>query len=104
MFLNFLKNLFGSSAVDKTVLKQDIAAGAFVVDVRTPAEFNSGHAANSINIPLQEIAKHLAKFKGKNKIILVCRSGARAGQAKDFLTQQGFTNIVNAGGWQNVNV
>ena len=36
-----------------------ISAGAFLVDVRTPEEFESGHVNASINIPLDEVADRL---------------------------------------------
>ena len=35
------------------------------------------------------------------KVIAVCRSGARSGQATSFLKQQGI-DVINGGPWQNV--
>ncbi|WP_235890237.1 rhodanese-like domain-containing protein [Flavobacterium gawalongense] len=80
-----------------------IKEGAFLVDVRTPAEFAEGHVKGSTNIPLDQVANQLAKFKGKEQIIVFCRSGNRSGQAKLILEQNGFTNITNGGTWQDVN-
>lgn len=80
---------------------EKIAEGAIVIDVRTPAEFNSGHFASSKNLPLQNIGDKWKKLKGK-EVILVCRSGARAGQAKSILSSHGIT-AFNAGPWQNLN-
>ena len=34
-----------------------------IVDVRSRAEFMGGHVVGSVNIPLQEIEKHLEKIK-----------------------------------------
>jgi rhodanese-related sulfurtransferase len=45
----------------------------------------------------------LAKFKGKENIIVFCRSGNRSGQAKTILEQNGFKNVVNGGTWEEVN-
>lgn len=83
-------------------LKSLINEGAFLVDVRTPGEFADGHVKGSVNIPLDNITKEIAKFKDKKNIIVFCRSGNRSGMAKSLLEQQGFTNVVNGGTWQHV--
>ncbi len=99
--MNLLQRLFSSTpAVD---LKTVIDEGAFLVDVRTAGEFGSGHVKGSVNIPLDSISNQLVKFKNKKNIIVFCRSGARSGQAKSILQQNGFTNVINGGTWNNVN-
>lgn len=80
-----------------------IKEGAFLVDVRTQGEFAEGHVNGSVNIPLDQIDSQLEKFKEKEQIIVFCRSGARSGQAKLILEQNGFTNVTNGGTWQDVN-
>ena len=99
--MNLFKQLFGGAA--KADLKLIIDEGAFLVDVRTPGEFNSGHVKGSVNIPLDSITHQLAKFKNKKNIIVFCRSGNRSAQAKLILEQNGFTNVVNGDTWQDVN-
>jgi phage shock protein E len=79
-----------------------IQAGAFLVDVRTPEEFESGHVRASVNIPLDQIAERLDEFEGKNHIIVFCRSGARSGMAKAILAQHGLTQVTNGGTWEDV--
>jgi rhodanese-related sulfurtransferase len=79
-----------------------IKDGAFLVDVRTPAEFAEGHVNGSTNIPLDQVATELEQFKGKEQIIVFCRSGNRSGQAKMILEQNGFKNVINGGTWQDV--
>lgn len=79
-----------------------IQAGAFLVDVRTPEEFESGHVRASVNIPLDEIAERTEEFQGKNHVIVFCRSGNRSGMAKAILAQAGITNVTNGGTWQDV--
>jgi rhodanese-related sulfurtransferase len=99
--MNFFQQLFGGGAtVD---LKGVIAEGAFLVDVRTAGEFAEGHVKGSVNIPLDRVQSQLAKFKNKKNIIVFCRSGGRSSQAKSILEQNGFTNVVNGGTWNNVN-
>ncbi len=97
----FLKNIFRSSQSQEN-LAQAIAEGAFLVDVRTPSEFKSGSAKGAVNIPLDSLQANLQRFKGKNKIVVFCRSGNRSAQAKAFLERNGFQNVINGGSWQNV--
>ncbi|MFV8325904.1 rhodanese-like domain-containing protein [Flavobacterium sp. ZS1P14] len=80
-----------------------IKEGAFLVDVRTPAEFAEGHVKGSTNIPLDQVPNQLVKFKGKEHVIVFCRSGNRSGQAKLILEQNGFKNVTNGGTWMDVN-
>lgn len=76
--------------------------GAIVLDVRTKEEFNEGHVKNSKHIVLNEIPSKVKEIKALDKkIIAVCRSGARSGQATSYLKQQGI-DIINGGPWQNV--
>ena len=94
-FFSSLKNkLFGPS-VDYRQLMQN---GALIVDVRSPKEFNAGHAKKSKNIPLNELNSKTASLKGK-EIILVCKSGGRAGMAKSILKKEGII-AHNLGPWQ----
>ena len=77
-----------------------------VLDVRTPAEFETAHIAGSYNVPLDllrenrnEIVAHLDE-----QIVLVCRSGQRSAQAEQTLRAAGLPNVhMLAGGisaWQ----
>jgi phage shock protein E len=93
--------LFGGSATAD--LQSIIKEGAFLVDVRTPGEFVTGHVKGSVNIPLDTIPAQLAQFKNKSNIVVFCRSGGRSSQAKLFLEQNGFTNVINGGTWDYVN-
>lgn len=99
--MGFFSTLFGKT--DNKQLNEAIKEGAFLVDVRTPAEFSSGSVKNAVNIPLDKLLIEKAKFKGKNSIVVFCRSGIRSKQAKNILEQNGFQNIINGGTWKNVN-
>ena len=99
--MSLFQNLFGGG---KTVdLKVIIEQGAFLVDVREPGEFAEGTAKGAVNIPLGSVATELTKFKGKENIVVFCRSGNRSGQAKTILEQNGFKNVINGGTWEEVN-
>ena len=74
-----------------------------IVDVRTIAEYRGGNAEGSINIPLQEIEIRIDELKSlKQPFILCCASGARSGQAVNYLMHQGI-ECYNGGSWLNVN-
>ena len=76
--------------------------GGILIDVRTPQEFASGNYKNSINIPLNTIEQNLEKIKLYNKkIILVCASGMRSGQANEILNRNGIDS-VNGGSWSKL--
>lgn len=96
-----IKGIFMSS--DKAQIKEAISQGAFLVDVRSPAEFSSGSIKGSVNIPLDKIIPQLPKFKGKKAIVVFCRSGSRSAQAKSILEGSGFQNVINGGSWTAVN-
>jgi rhodanese-related sulfurtransferase len=94
------KNMFSQ---DNNSLKEAIKGGAFLVDVRTPSEFAGGSVKGAVNIPLNTLSNQLAKFKNKKSIVVFCLSGGRSSQAKSILEQNGFQNVINGGGWRNVN-
>lgn len=97
--IEFLKNLLG--AVNSEV-KEALKNGAFLVDVRTKPEFEGGSADGAVNIPLDSVADNIAKFKRKNLIVVFCHSGARSGQAKRILEQNGIENVLNGGGISSI--
>ena len=96
-----IKNLF--TPKDNTLLSKIVKdPKTFLVDVRTPSEFSSGNVKGSVNIPLDKLPSQLVKFKGKENIVVFCRSGNRSAQAKHILEQSGFASVINGGTWQNV--
>lgn len=97
----FIKKLIGIDS--ESDIKEKIKEGAYLVDVRTPTEFDGGNVKGSVNIPLDRIEVSLNKFKDKKNIIVFCRSGNRSSQAKSILERNGFTNVINGGTWQSVN-
>lgn len=96
----FLKNLLGQS--DNQTIANAIREGAFLVDVRTPAEFASGSVPGAVNIPLNDVGARVAEFKNKKGIVVFCRSGNRSSQAKSILERNGITGVINGGTWDHV--
>ena len=92
--------LFGGNS--SAPIEEYLNEGAVVIDVRTVPEFSEGHVNGSKNIVLNTIPAKIKEIKKMNKkVITVCRSGARSGQAASFLKQNGI-DAINGGPWQNV--
>jgi rhodanese-related sulfurtransferase len=72
-----------------------------VLDVRTPAEYETAHIPGSYNVPLDTLREHrdeIATHLDEN-VVLVCRSGQRATQAEKTLAAAGLPTVrVLAGG------
>jgi rhodanese-related sulfurtransferase len=72
--------------------------GTFVLDVRTPEEWNDFHAPNTTLIPLDELAARVNELPKDQPILVVCRSGNRSKTGRDILVQAGFNATSMEGG------
>ena len=68
-----------------------------VIDVRTEAEWNTGHLEGALHIEWQDILKVSSDIKKDEEIFLYCRSGNRSGKATKILLEAGYVNAKNAG-------
>ncbi len=94
-FFDFLK----PADINAGVEKFKSTGGAVLLDVRTPAEYKSGHIPGSRNFPLDSIETLPQVIADKNIPIFVhCFSGARSGQAASAMRRMGYTNVTNIGG------
>ncbi|WP_407319687.1 rhodanese-like domain-containing protein [Isoptericola halotolerans] len=91
-----------NTSVEPGELKRRLADDELtLIDVRTPAEFESVHIRGSYNVPLPLLSEHTHDLAGRlgGRVVLVCQSGVRAGQAQDRLTAVGLAGAeVLAGG------
>ena len=82
--------------------------GTIVLDVRTPAEYASGHLAQAQNIDIEasSFTSQIAALDKNATYAVYCRSGNRSGTALEQMTAAGFTHVYDlAGGigaWQNM--
>ncbi|MEM1417169.1 MAG: rhodanese-like domain-containing protein [Myxococcota bacterium] len=67
-----------------------VAAGATLVDVRTAGEFEGGHAAGALNVPLGELQARLAEIPKDRPVITYCMAGGRSGRAAALLAAEGY--------------
>lgn len=68
-----------------------------LIDVRTPAEYASGHIPTAINIPVDRIGNPPPTGEKDVLIIVYCRSGNRSAAARKLLLDLGYTNVVDFG-------
>lgn len=98
MFNLFKKNYF---VIPMSKAKENIEnnPAIFIIDVRTPEEYKSGHIPKAINIPLNNVDKIKNTVKDMDAIIYVyCLSGSRSSQACNYFSKVGYTNVTNIGG------
>ncbi len=77
---------------------EKIKAGAVVVDVRTPEEFADGAYPGALNIPVQELGARAGEIPKGKPVVVYCASGARSAFAARMLKANGWADVVNAGG------
>lgn len=78
-----------------------------VIDVRTPAEFASGHIANAMNLDVEGgmFEQQIASLDKAKTYAVYCHSGRRSANAAKIMAKAGFTSIFNLDGgvtaWAN---
>jgi rhodanese-related sulfurtransferase len=90
----------GSLTACSTAEAIDMSAVAAVIDVRTPDEVAAGYLEGSLHIDIQgaDFAAQMDELDKSANYVVYCRSGNRAGQAIEWMTQNGFTGtLTNAG-------
>ncbi|MGB2580827.1 MAG: rhodanese-like domain-containing protein [Minisyncoccia bacterium] len=71
-----------------------------VIDVRTPAEFESGHIGGALNINIgsMSFADKLNELDKNEKYIINCQMGGRSARATALMLELGFKNVANLEG------
>lgn len=99
--LPILKRVLTAASTKRKILGL-IKEGAVIIDVRSPSEFSSGHAAGSRNIPLADLEHSAMDVDPSRWIIVCCASGMRSEKARRWLISHGFPNVLNGGSWRNL--
>ncbi len=68
-----------------------VAAGALLIDVRSPEEFADGHIDGARNIPLNVLDAAIPSLPKDKTIVVYCHSGARSSVAATHLADAGYT-------------
>ncbi len=95
--------MFGNSIkeIDASELAQwvkDPSQSLRVIDVRQMQEIASGTVPKAEPLPLHTLPARVHELPRDQKLVVVCRSGARSAQACLFLQQNGFSNVYNLRG------
>jgi rhodanese-related sulfurtransferase len=83
-------------------VRERLAAGATVIDVRSPREFEGGAYPGARNIPLTSLADRLREIPRDRPVVLYCASGLRSASAARLLARSGFADVLNAGGLRHM--
>ena len=78
-------------------LAEQLEAGARLIDVREPDEFEQARVPQAQLIPLATVPQHVDEFRGDGTTYVICRSGGRSMQACEFVAAQG-ADVVNVAG------
>lgn len=86
---NFLK---GIPTISTSELSERLSKDIKLLDVRSPAEYRSGHIAKAVNVPLNKIDTYNGKEK---QVYVICQSGMRSKKAAKVLSKKGYevTNV-----------
>jgi NADPH-dependent 2,4-dienoyl-CoA reductase/sulfur reductase-like enzyme/peroxiredoxin family protein/rhodanese-related sulfurtransferase/TusA-related sulfurtransferase len=74
------------------------AAGALVLDVRTPQEHELGNIEESLNIPHTELRGRIKEIPSDRDILIHCAVGIRGYLAERVLRSHGFARVSNLSG------
>jgi rhodanese-related sulfurtransferase len=75
-----------------------VEGGAQLVDVRAPHEWEAGHIAGAVHLPLDELAGRAGELDRERPVIVYCRGGSRCEMAAEALTGAGFEVTPMDGG------
>ena len=70
----------------------------FVLDVRAPNEYTSGHVPGAVNLPLGQLQRRIEEIEAKHSIAVICGSGYRSSIAASILERHGFSGSINVRG------
>lgn len=85
------------SAEARTFL-QNQREGIFLMDVRTPGEFEGGHLEGAINISVDTIPARLAEIPQDKTLVVYCEHGSRSKLAAAYLANHGYSTVFHIEG------
>ena len=75
-----------------------VDAGALMLDVREPDEWQAGHVAHAWLLPMGQVTRHRGDLPQDRRIVVACRSGGRSAAVAEALRAWGFDAVNLAGG------
>ncbi|WP_327007339.1 rhodanese-like domain-containing protein [Dactylosporangium sp. NBC_01737] len=89
--------MFRGSAVP-TVTVDEVAADAYLLDVREDDEWVAGHAPDANHMPMMQIPARIEEIPADRDVVVICRVGGRSAQVVAYLQQHGLTRTINLDG------
>ncbi len=85
-------------------MQKAVANGAELIDVRTPEEFDAGHLRGAENIDLSapDFDQRIGALDKAASYVIYCASGNRAGTAIQVMSDHGFGDLINGGGFEDL--
>lgn len=78
-----------------------VEGGAFLLDARTPHEFELGHIPGAVNISNTELRGRLSEVPRDREVVIYCGVGIRGYLSERILRENGYSDISNlTGGWK----
>ncbi len=87
-----------AATVEELKTRLDRKDSFLLLDVREQREFEICRIPGSVLIPLGELPSRLAELKGRDDVIVHCKSGVRSGKAVALLRGSGFAGARNLTG------
>ena len=84
--------------LDVTRTAELIEAGALLIDVRQPHEWEGGRLAGARHIEVNELTAAAGSIDRERPVLFYCRSGKRSAMAAEAFRQAGFDAYDLAGG------
>ena len=76
---------------------------AFLLDVRTPQEYQQARLAGAVLIPVYEIERRIGEIPRNRPIVVYCAVGTRSNLVAGYLAEKGYREVYNMGdgivGW-----
>ena len=76
-------------------------AGALILDVREPQEWDQVHIPDATLVPLGQLPDRLSEIPKDQEVVVVCRSGNRSATGRDILLKAGYTTVTSMAGGMN---
>ncbi len=90
----------GRGEIDPRQVDAILREGGVLLDVREPAEWQAGHVAGALHVPLGQLEGRLAALPRDRRVVVICRSGNRSATATSLLVCSGFDAVNLRGGMQ----
>ncbi len=102
--LLILLQVYANAAVARNLSSQEAYAmvgqrgDLFLLDVRTPGEYQQARLDGARLIPIDQFVKRLAEVPKDRPVLVYCAVGSRSAQVVNYLARQGYPEIYNLSG------